>query len=75
MIKNVLLLVLSVGTIVAMTLILSSFFRKLSRIQEEHWNEMAGESTPRWARFLVGKKGGKQKASPAAAADDTETIG
>lgn len=67
MIENILLLVLSVGTIVSMTLILSWFFRRLTRVEEEHWAEMAGESTPRWVRFLVGKKkGGK-------AADDTES--
>jgi len=75
MVKNLLLLVLSVGTIVAMTLILSSFFRKLSRIEEEHWAEMAGESTPRWARFLMGKKkDGKVERQPAPN-DDTEKIG
>ncbi len=64
--KSILLLVLSVATIVAMTLILGWFFRRLSRIQEEHWAEMAGESTPRWARFLVKKKA----AGPAPAESD-----
>ena len=54
-----LLLVLSVGTIVAMTFILSWFFRRLGRIERAHWAEKAGESTPRWVRFLVGKKGNK----------------
>jgi hypothetical protein len=74
MIQNILLLVLSVGTIVAMTLILSWFFRKLSRIQEEHWEEMAGESTPRWARFLVGKKkGGTPEARQTAPENETES--
>ncbi len=73
MIENVLLLILSVGTIVSMTLILRSFFRKLARIQEEHWVEKAGESTPRWARFLMGKKKGGHSAQEAAAADETES--
>ncbi len=59
MVENVLLLVLSVGTIVAMTFILSWFFRRLGRIEEDHWAEKAGDSTPRWAHFLVGKKGNK----------------
>ncbi|MBL7077399.1 MAG: hypothetical protein ISS31_07995 [Kiritimatiellae bacterium] len=73
MIENVLLLVLSVGTIVVMTLILSWFFRRLSRIEDEHWAEMAGESTPRWARFLVGKKEVGKAAKADAAAEETES--
>ena len=56
MVWYALLLVLSIATVVAMTLILGWFFRRLSRIQEEHWAEKAGESTPRWARFLVRKQ-------------------
>ena len=56
MVENLLLLVLSIGTIVAMVYILRWFFRKLSRIEEEHWSEMAGKTTPRWARFLTGTK-------------------
>ncbi len=71
MVGNLLLLVLSVGTIVTMTLILSWFFRKLSRIQEEHWAEKAGESTPRWARLLMGKTG-DTKTAATAEPDDTE---
>lgn len=54
MVENILLLVLSIGTIVAMVYILRGFFRKLSRIEEEHWADMAGKTTPRWARFLTG---------------------
>ncbi len=73
MVENALLLVLSIGTIVAMTLILGWYFRKLTRIQEEHWAEKTGESTPRWARFLVGRKGRKDKTP--AQEDDTEMIG
>jgi hypothetical protein len=42
-----------------MTFILGWFFRRLSRIEEAHWAEKAGDSTPRWVRFLVGKKGNK----------------
>ena len=56
MVENILLLVLSVGTIAAMAFILRWFFRKLTRIEEEHWSGMAGRTTPRWARFLAGKR-------------------
>ncbi|MDP6630929.1 MAG: hypothetical protein QGH42_00365 [Kiritimatiellia bacterium] len=59
MAENALLLALAVGTIVAMTFILGWFFRRLSRIEHAHWAEKAGDSTPRWVRFLVGKKGNK----------------
>jgi hypothetical protein len=69
MVENILLLVLSIGTIVAMALILGWFFRKLSRIEEEHWAEMAGRTTPRWAEFFAGK----QKGKPAAPPDETES--
>ncbi|MDP6113493.1 MAG: hypothetical protein QGG53_16675 [Planctomycetota bacterium] len=55
MVKNVLLLVLSIGTIAAMAFILGWYFRKLTRIEEEHWKQAAGHVTPRWARFLTGK--------------------
>jgi hypothetical protein len=72
MIRTVLLLILSIVTIVAMTMILSWFFRRLSRIQEEHWKHMAGESTPRWARFLVGKKRQNLPAGQGGPTDETE---
>jgi hypothetical protein len=68
MVENILLLVLSIGTIVAMVYILRGFFRKLSRIEEEHWAEMAGKTTPRWARFLTGT----EKDAAAAESDDGE---
>jgi hypothetical protein len=73
MVGNILLLVLSLATIAAMAVILGWFFRKLSRIQEEHWAEKTGESTPRWARFLVGKPGAKRPAAKAEPANETES--
>lgn len=63
MVRYILLLVLALATIVAMTFILGWFFRRLARIQEAHWAAKAGESTPRWARFLVKKKAADSAAS------------
>ena len=69
MVENILLLVLSIGTIAAMVFILRWYFRKLSRIEEEHWADMAGKTTPRWARFLTGTKEGEAGTE----SDDGET--
>ncbi|NQU40414.1 MAG: hypothetical protein HQ523_10715 [Lentisphaerae bacterium] len=63
MVENILLLVLSIGTIAAMAFILRWYFHKLARIEQEHWAQMAGDSTPRWARFLIKKQ--KDQASEA----------
>lgn len=69
MVENILLLVLSIGTIAGMVFILRWYFRKLSRIEEEHWADMAGKTTPRWARFLTGT----EKDEAATESDDGET--
>jgi hypothetical protein len=74
MLKDVLMLILCLGTIGTHALLLRRFFRRLQQIEDEYWGEAAARvDSSRLSQFFAGQS--RRPTAPTPAADAAEPSG